>query len=760
MRYVQIMNGFSFPRGTAAGTREVMKTWEWLALTLACLIFLAQTYTVIPRESATFDEQYHLTAGYSYLRTRDFRLASNHPPLMGMLGGLGLFTKQDVLLNTDDPAWTAGDRYRFSDVFLWESSDRGPEYLVAARRMMLLVGLALLLVIFFAAREMVGPWGGWLALLLAVFDSNLLFHTRLVTTDLGVTLFVLLSIWLFWRWMALGARPSLLGAGVAGGLAMAAKYTGLMVWPLLFLIALIYPGDSPYVRRILVRLGALLLAGLAALITLWAVYRFDGGVAAALPLPFWLPAPFYWENLYRSFSGIVGDSDPKLFFLLGQRSLEGWWYYFPVVFSAKTPLPTLALMGSGLFLAARDRRLRSLSPLWIPPLCFLLLGMTGYLTIGYRHILPALPFLLILAGYTAEWTAARSGRTRQGARLAMAAALVWLVMGAVRIYPHHGSYFNEAAGPWQNWSNIAVDSNLDWGQDLPTLRTVMEEREISVVNLAYFGKAVPERYGVRYRPLPGFLRFIDGTELNAYNPLAPAPGWYAISATSLQLGLQQPGTEDLYAYFRGRMPDARAGYSIYLYHVEDEPGQEVVRRVIAGAPGWQHGPAELAATSGARVQLKWIKAPDVPLYPLGAGFAPPEGYTAPDFNFSDAFTLLGYQLDLTAAQPAGELPVTLVWQAGPQPFLASAPTRGEPLATFAHLVDSESGSVIAQFDGWPTALAGLEPGDIIVQNIRLSLPEDMNEADLFLRVGLYSPQNGQRLPIINDGPLSDFVELR
>ncbi len=118
-----------------------LRAWEWVLLAAALLLFAVQSYTVIPRESATFDEQYHLTAGYSYLRTGDFRLASNHPPLMGMLGGLGLLSKQDVTLALDDPAWDAGDRYRFSDVFLWESNDRAQEFLVAARRMMLLVGL-------------------------------------------------------------------------------------------------------------------------------------------------------------------------------------------------------------------------------------------------------------------------------------------------------------------------------------------------------------------------------------------------------------------------------------------------------------------------------------------------------------------------------------------------------------------------------------------------------------------------------------------
>src|SRR5690606_25729787 len=130
-----------------------------------------------------------------------------------------------------------------------------------------------------------------------------------------------------------------------------------------------------------------------------------------------------------------------------------------------------------------------------------------------------------------------------------AALLMLLVADTARIAPHYESYFNQLAGPWQNWSNILVDSNLDWGQDLIALRQVMDEQGIDNVNLAYFGKAAPEAYGVRYRPLPSYLRFMEGREISAYNPYTPEPGWYAISATALRTGTMTPETVDLYKPF-------------------------------------------------------------------------------------------------------------------------------------------------------------------------------------------------------------------
>ncbi|MDQ3250086.1 MAG: hypothetical protein M3Q45_12875, partial [Chloroflexota bacterium] len=330
----------------------------------------------------------------------------------------------------------------------------------------------------------------------------------------------------------------------------------------------------------------------------------------------------------------------------------------------------------------------------------------------------------------------------------LVALVGWLIVGSLRIWPHQEAFFNELAGDWTQWSTILVDSNLDWGQDLPALRQVMAEQGIGEVNLAYFGKAVPEHYGVRYRPLPGYLRFVEGRELDAYNPYTPEPGWYAISATSLRLGLLQPENVDLYAYFRTQQPVARAGYSIYLYQVIDPPGLPVDRTVVVGEPVVGMGADKLGVQPGRRVQVKWLTSAETAIYPLGVGFTPPADgtYRAVNVNFGDSFTLLGYTGVPATIQPGQTVPLTLYWQVGVRPVIMPAPTRGSPLSAFVHLVDGDPTAIVAQYDGWETALRGLEAGDVIVQRAPLTLGESVQPGVYSLLVGLYSPQSGERLP--------------
>jgi 4-amino-4-deoxy-L-arabinose transferase-like glycosyltransferase len=737
--------------------------WTWAIFALLLIAFAALTLAASPRKSASFDEQYHLSAGYTYARTGDFRLATTHPPLVGLLASLPLLGDEAINLPVDDPTWEVGDRYAFSDIFLWYAENDAPRLLQHGRWAVIALGLCTVAVVFLWGRRLFGVWGALLAVWLAALDPNLLANARVITTDMGVTLFLLLALWRLWAWLEGDSAANLLWAGLAAGAAMGAKYNGLLLWPIVVAVLLIHPLPVKNARReIGARMGALMAMGAAALGFLWLLYGFDFGAVTLGSITVPLPAPFYWANLWATLSGLLEQSSVKPNFLLGQAG-TGWWYYFPVAIVYKTPLPLLLLAAGGVVAGVRGGVTRRQVALWAAPLAFLSLALTGVLTIGYRHLLPALPFLCLLAGNNEHWFAARAGRNGRIAQGLVSVAALWLLVSTLWFFPNHDGYFNELAGRWTNWSNLLVDSNLDWGQDLPALRDELAARNIERVNLAYFGKAAPEAYGVNYAPLPGYLRFMNGREPAAYNPVAPEPGWYAISATSLRLGTLDAAGVDLYAWFRNRPPDGRAGYSIYLYNVVDAPGAVVTDAVLTGEPVFSRPPAELGGPT-ARTQARWRQGEQIEVLPGGNNLTVPVewGYAGSGYD-SGVFKLLGYTINPTAPKPGNTLRIKLVWQRGEAPMPMPSPIRGEAISAFVQLATRTSGTVMAGYDGWDVALRGLLPGDVLVQHVEIDLPENLPVGMYSLFAGLYSPQDGQRLQFSLDAEIplgpTDMIPL-
>jgi hypothetical protein len=258
-------------------------------------------------------------------------------------------------------------------------------------------------------------------------------------------------------------------------------------------------------------------------------------------------------------------------FLRGEISLTGWTSYFPFAFLVKTPLATLALLGLALaLLAAALARRRVAAPpvevalIAIPPLIVMGAAMASSLNIGFRHILPLVPFVYLLAGAVPRLLGRRAGAA------VCAAALVVLAAESALQRPYFLSFFNLAAGGPRGGLHLLSDSNLDWGQGLPALRRWMTATGIARVNLSYFGTADPAAEGIDFVPLAGTYEvFVPGAGHAGYAPRAPElPGWVAVSATNLQGTYLPPTIRKYYAFLAAREPDAVVADSIYLYRVE------------------------------------------------------------------------------------------------------------------------------------------------------------------------------------------------
>ncbi len=125
-----------------------LKWWEAVLLAAALLLFAGQAALSSPRKSAAFDEEYHVAAGYAYLKTGDFRLSLSHPPLINALSAIPLLFRDDVILPLDHPSWAESDYFNFADVFLWQTQADPQSILEWARWPVIALGTILAAALF------------------------------------------------------------------------------------------------------------------------------------------------------------------------------------------------------------------------------------------------------------------------------------------------------------------------------------------------------------------------------------------------------------------------------------------------------------------------------------------------------------------------------------------------------------------------------------------------------------------------------------
>ncbi len=128
-------------------------------------------------------------------------------------------------------------------------------------------------------------------------------------------------------------------------------------------------------------------------------------------------------------------------------------------------------------------------------------------------------------------------------------------------------------------------------------------------------------------------------------------------------------------------------------------------------------------------------------------FALPEDVAVPlAFDFGGVLALRG----MSAAEgQVGETAVlTLTWQIESQPAAL--------YTAFVHLLNPD-GSIATQSDQWPGGLPTdtYVPGEVVIDEVRLDIPPSLPPGEYALRLGVYTPADGVRLPV-NGG---DFVLL-
>ncbi len=481
---------------------------HWLIPALLLALFTLQSLWFIKTQSLTYDEPGHIIAGLEAWQHGRFEMWTDHPPL-GRFWMMLPIARANVAI-TQEPLARG---YRVT------AMQPGPEWLAwHTRPMNTLLGLALGIALWFAARRLFSEGAANVALGLFAFTPSLIAHFSITTTDGIGALFVFLTACQLVLWRRdPGRKQTVLMGLVLGALLLAKLYTPPeMLLALVLMLFLRKDGGRN-------RLGSLnwkpALAALGiALLTFWAGYLFhvshlhlgDGHLVASFPnrsMKTWatknkaefsllVPAGEYVEG-FREVA--LSNHRGRATWFLDKIYPKGApLFYYPVAIALKWPTFLLLLFIASLTLGVR-KTCRSPGDLLITSLfglVFLAFALQSRFAIGERHILPLYPFALLIAG--GIWEHARKHR--------VAAALIVLALclnaaDALRYAPDYLAYFNVFVRPQYSW-RLLSDSNLDWGQGLLALREYEQQHPDETMHLAYFGSVDPALYGVKAVPLP------------------------------------------------------------------------------------------------------------------------------------------------------------------------------------------------------------------------------------------------------------------
>ena len=535
-------------------------------------VFVGQGVFFIRVNSQTVDEATHLAAGYSYLTTRDFRLDPEHPPFIKELQVLPLWVVYKLPFRPDLQQWREADQEQIGLDFLYKSAIPADQILAWSRFTNLFLGVLLVTLIGWWAYRLWGILPAMLAMALACFEPNLVAHSALVTTDLGVALFIFLAVYLLWEYLQLPTWGRLAAVGVSTGLALAAKFSALfLVAALSGIFALLVIAGEPCAlpsnkNRIdrwpkTAQAGTLFLIVLfVAFLTIFPVYFFQGIVP--------------WVTGLREF--LTHADTGHLSFFLGDYSYEGWWDYFGIAFLIKTPIGSLLLIAASLVLyrVGKPLQRRDAILLLIPPALIFIATTQAKVNIGLRHILPVYPFLFVLASRLATVRL-----QREWALPFVIISTIFTAISSLRITPHQLAYFNEfVGGPDQGYRYLS-DSNIDWGQDLRGLKKYMEQEKLPIIFLSYFGTAPPSAYGIRYQSIAR-TGIHEVSPPSDKVPATAARKIFAISVYNLQD--ISTGSSPLFRWLWLRQPIAKIGYSIFIYDLSnDAVGLMMLERAYA-----------------------------------------------------------------------------------------------------------------------------------------------------------------------------------
>lgn len=451
------------------------------------------------RLGATFDEPFYLDKGLECWRTGSYKplMRAGTMPLPIDVQTLPLYFWER---HTGEPFNVYGQM---------------PTVLPVARAMNLGFWWLLLFYGMLWGRVLGGRWAGRFAAGLIAFDPNLLGHAALATTDIALTATVLMASYHFFINRESNWYRRVLWPGLLYGVALTAKASALPYVPLLALtFGLWHLGITGQLAR---PVG----------LSLWQKIRFYQAATSRLRWDLFFLVPIGMIFLF-TYCGCDWQTEPTFVkwadalppgplrdtmqplshnltiftnagealaqqikhnirghhgtYILGEWHRRAVWYYFPLALGVKLADPTILLLLAVVLLRPRSL----LSPAGLAVGVLLLFSLNTKVQIGVRLVFPLMAFLHVALAVAIR-RPIPVGAWGKCLALLTLGCIGWSAVESAWVWPDGIRYANRLVGGKENSHHLLSDSNADWGQGLPELKTWWQANGRPPMRVWYYG---------------------------------------------------------------------------------------------------------------------------------------------------------------------------------------------------------------------------------------------------------------------------------
>lgn len=565
-----VLDGFYMLNLFTQNSNFFLKVINFLLL----IAFIINAVYLAKQVFPTSDEYAYIAAAYSYVETWDFKLNTEHPPLIKILSAIPIkFSRSGVNFPIQHESWKTatlfGEGGFYKQFIFGVNSDKKEMMLFRSRMTTILLSVMLALLVLKWSTELFGNKAGTLALALYTLNPNIIAYSSLIMTDIGLSLFVVASIYALWKFLRAPSVKTLAVTSIIFGFAQLTKYTAVFLFGIYFVIIITYlimgkvklPKEFANQKLLFCAVSYAVIV-LTALLVINLTYGFHGTFQTTqqmfendknidktiyTPEKMWpnkyaqyfaekipLPLPYYYVKGI-GYAVFEAKSLRENYFF-GKTSDNGFLDYYVLSYLTKTPISELLLFLIAIFVFIVSKKYWGNEVMLIlPVVIYLFLFSINSKQIGVRHVLQIYPLIMIFTSRIAnsKFCCKRIGK------LVVVVLLLASIPEVVIAFPDYISYANEFIGI-QNTYLYFADGNIDLSQN--------GDKAISFIKANPETKVLISTTDI----LPEYVKF------NVLQNCEPG----LVLADGNALNLQKK-----YSWLKCRVPIQRLGRTLFVYNI-------------------------------------------------------------------------------------------------------------------------------------------------------------------------------------------------